>query len=155
MMYAPVRWSVCTPERSTAVSARSSAAAGKWWRRGELACGRLLITGRLLILNKAVNAKNAVFASPIHVEFTLQHKARSPRSESERARCAHASLLKVRVIVGEVRLVPKSSESPPVNAIIPTVLPTFTWPELLAEFIGSHPPFINSAIWASIVLPAQ
>jgi len=38
---------------------------------GELARYRLLITGKLLILHTAVNAKNAVFASPIHVEFTL------------------------------------------------------------------------------------
>ena len=42
-----------------------------WWRRGELARYRSLITGKLLILRTAINAKNAVFASPIHVEFTL------------------------------------------------------------------------------------
>ena len=42
-----------------------------WWRRGELACYKSLITGKLLILRTAVNAKSAVFASPIHVEFTL------------------------------------------------------------------------------------
>jgi hypothetical protein len=45
-----------------------------WWRRGELARYRSLITGKLLILNTAVNAKNAVFASPIHVDFTLDVK---------------------------------------------------------------------------------
>ena len=36
---------------------------------------RLLIIGKLRILHSAVNAKNAVFASPIHVEFTLRYKA--------------------------------------------------------------------------------
>ena len=45
-----------------------------WWRRAELARYRLLITDKLLILGTAVNAKNAVFASPIHVEFTLRCK---------------------------------------------------------------------------------
>jgi hypothetical protein len=42
---------------------------------GELARYRLLITSKLLILHTAVNAKSAVFASPIHVEFTLHLKA--------------------------------------------------------------------------------
>jgi hypothetical protein len=45
---------------------------------GELGWGRLLIIGKLVILHTAVSAKNAVFASPIHVEFTLQSKALLP-----------------------------------------------------------------------------
>ena len=43
-------------------------------------CDRLLITGKLLILCTAVNAKNPLFVSPIHVEFTLQSKAQISRA---------------------------------------------------------------------------
>ena len=39
-----------------------------------MACGRPLITRKLLILRIAKYAKNAVFAGPIHVEFTLRFK---------------------------------------------------------------------------------
>lgn len=40
----------------------------------ELACYSLLITGKLLIPHKAATPKT-VFATPIHVEFTLRYKA--------------------------------------------------------------------------------
>jgi hypothetical protein len=51
-----------------------------WWRRGEFGCCRRLITRNLLILNCGKNAKYAVSATSIHVEFTLRGKAVAGRS---------------------------------------------------------------------------
>ena len=39
---------------------------------GELACYKSLIICKLLILHTGANAENAMFASAIHVEFTLR-----------------------------------------------------------------------------------
>lgn len=52
---------------------------------GELACCRFLIIGKLLILDKANNAQNFLFAGPIHVKFTLRCKVihgQSPKARS-------------------------------------------------------------------------
>jgi hypothetical protein len=54
-----------------------------WWRRGELGYRRVLIARNLLIAHSARCCKNHRMARPIHVEFTLQCKAKSSGAQGE------------------------------------------------------------------------